>query len=57
MHRKLDNHFRQFLWGSKRDVAKTPLMVWNTICLLKEQVGLNFKKMKDINKALLIMIV
>jgi hypothetical protein len=51
---KLDQIFKNFWWGYPSSKTRNLfLKSWDSLCLLKEQGGLGFKKMKDVNLALI----
>jgi hypothetical protein len=50
----LDKAFRNFWWGfPKGKTYNLPLKSWSSICLPKDQGGLGFRLMKDINVSLI----
>ncbi|CAI9095050.1 OLC1v1030907C1 [Oldenlandia corymbosa var. corymbosa] len=44
---------RHFLWGSKEDGRKLPLVAWNDVCQKKSEGGLNIKEPNLWNKAMI----
>jgi hypothetical protein len=51
---KLDMAFKNFWWGFPKDKSHNlPLLSWNSLCLPKDQGGLGFRLMNDVNISLI----
>jgi len=52
--KKLDRAFKNFLWGFPKDKTRNlSLKSWNSMCLPKDQGGLGFRLIKDVNLSLI----
>jgi hypothetical protein len=50
---KLDKAFKNFWWGFPKDKSRNlSLKYWRSLCLPKDQGGLGFRRMNDVNFSL-----
>jgi len=52
--KKLDRAFKNLWWGFPKDKTRNlSLKSWNSMCLPKDQGGLGFRLMKDVNLSMI----
>lgn len=47
----IDTLHEKIFWHQNKEIISTPLIAWDTICILKSHVGLGLRKSLPMNKA------